>query len=72
MQTMPGVLNSGANSATTKDWLNASKHMNLTSFSPSFADSSLNLLAVPPSFAEHELEGGSATRNTGAPTEKRQ
>jgi hypothetical protein len=36
---MARILNLGLNSATTSDWLNATRHMNLTALDPCFRDS---------------------------------
>jgi hypothetical protein len=42
-ESMARIINLGINSATTKDWLNATRHMKLTAFDPCFRDSRASL-----------------------------
>jgi hypothetical protein len=43
---MSRILNLGINSVTTKDWLNATRHMKLTALDPCFSDSRADFAEV--------------------------
>lgn len=53
---MSGIINRGSNSATTEDWLNASKDIVLTLYCPSLRASQLEL-AEQPKDSMHDSEG---------------